>query len=166
MNDKPIIWKWDAQSGILTITYEGDGYVLLEIDDTIFEAGEDKATYSFKSAVGNSHQARACNSKNGSIVSEWAESTFLVPATGDSSESGPDYDEELSQEDDPEPDNSDDSSGEQSSTSSKYIEVKSLLERALVSLILQKPASEFFNEEGNNLTSSKEDEKNMSSLDD
>lgn len=162
MNERPTInWKWNAEHGILNIISSGDGYyVLLEVDDEIYETGEGKALCSIMSAVGNSHQARACNSKNGSIVSEWVESSFLVPEAGSSSsESSPsDASDEGGGED-----HGDYDDAEQSSKSTKYLEVKSLLERAIVALILQKPASEFFEDEGKNFSSM--DEKNMCSLD-
>ena len=81
MNEKPTInWKWDVESGILYITSTGDGYVLLEVDNSIYEAGEDRASCSIKSAVGKTHQVKTCIYDNGSPENVvWTQSSYTVP---------------------------------------------------------------------------------------
>lgn len=75
-----IIWKWDVKSGILTITSNGDGYVLLEIDDSIYETGQNEASYTVKSTVGKTHHVKTCIYDNDSPETVvWKEESYTVP---------------------------------------------------------------------------------------
>ena len=87
MNEKPSInWEWDAVNGILTVTAVGNGDVSIELDKDNFVIDKDKVSCSINSVDGKTHHARAYISRNNFVVSDFTDSTFVVPKVGQSPE--------------------------------------------------------------------------------